>query len=128
MQVPHLPLPHQNELLWTQIQAILSPPISSTHRLQRILNELSNCVNERPRFEIFFGFLASFSNSDREHFLSSTLPFLQKLVFSLPTLFPTRIHHLTHLNSNQSVEFTREQVFSSSLSNHVRCTTVQLFS
>merc|ERR1719419_15178 len=99
-----LGLPHWDPKRWKTIVTIMQRPITSKEQLQKIWMECPMPMDQTEG-EGFIKFLDE-SKDDSELFFKKSLPFMQRLILSLPRLFREKNHNCGLMFMKTKVEKT----------------------
>jgi len=107
---PVLGLPHWDPKRWKTIVTIMQKPITQKEQLQKIWMECPMPMDQTEG-EGFIKFLDE-SKDDSELFFKKSLPFMQRLILSLPRLFRDKNHNcgLMFMQTNVDKSFTALQI------------------
>jgi len=107
---PVLGLPHWDPKRWKTIVTIMQKPITQKEQLQKIWMECPMPMDQTEG-EGFIKFLDE-SKDDSEVFFKKSLPFMQRLILSLPRLFRDKNHNcgLMFMQTNVDKSFTALQI------------------
>jgi len=101
---PVLGLPHWDPKRWKTIVTIMQKPITQKEQLQKIWMECPMPMDQTEG-EGFIKFLDE-SKDDSEVFFKKSLPFMQRLILSLPRLFRDKNHNCGLMFMKTKVEKT----------------------
>jgi len=101
---PVLGLPHWDPKRWKTIVTIMQKPITQKEQLQKIWMECPMPMDQTEG-EGFIKFLDE-SKDDSELFFKKSLPFMQRLILSLPRLFREKNHNCGLMFMQTKVEKT----------------------